>query len=123
MTDFFIGHVAYYFIVLLLMIGLYGMLFKKNFLKKLIGMNILQSSIIIFYVASASKYRATVPVIDPRLGEIIKPEHYINPLPHTLMLTAIVVSVATTGVALALLIVIYKRYKTLEEDEILERMK
>jgi multicomponent Na+:H+ antiporter subunit C len=122
MTDFFIGHIAYYLIIVLLIIGLWGMLFKKNLVKKLIGMNILQSSIIIFYVASASKYKATVPVIDPRLGAII-PDHYINPLPHTLMLTAIVVSVATTGVALALLITIYKRYKTLNENELLERMK
>lgn len=122
MTDFFIGHIAYYFVIALLIIGLWGMLFKKNLVKKLIGMNILQSSIIIFYVASASKYGATVPVIDPRLGAI-NPADYINPLPHTLMLTAIVVSVATTGVALALLIVIYKRYKTLNEDELLERMK
>ncbi len=122
MTDFFIGHIAYYFIIALLIIGLWGMLFKKNLVKKLIGMNILQSSIIIFYVASASKYNATVPVIDPRLGGINTAD-YINPLPHTLMLTAIVVSVATTGVALALLIVIYKRYKTLNEDELLERMK
>ncbi|MDI6803140.1 MAG: cation:proton antiporter subunit C [Bacteroidota bacterium] len=122
MTDFFIGHMAYYFIIALLIIGLWGMLFKKNLVKKLIGMNILQASIIIFYVASASKYKATVPVIDSRLGAI-NPADYINPLPHTLMLTAIVVSVATTGVALALLIVIYKRFKTLNEDELLERMK
>ncbi|MBU1298641.1 MAG: cation:proton antiporter subunit C [Bacteroidetes bacterium] len=121
MTDFFIGHVAYYFIVALLVIGLYGMLFKKNFVKKLIGMNILQSSVILFYVVSASKYNATVPVIDLKFGS--DPIHYINPLPHTLMLTAIVVSVATTGVALALLIVIYKRFQTLNEDELLERMK
>lgn len=121
MTDFFIGHVAYYFIVALLVIGLYGMLFKKNFVKKLIGMNILQSSVILFYVVSASKYNATVPVIDPKFGS--DPIHYINPLPHTLMLTAIVVGVATTGVALALLIVIYKRFQTLNEDDLLERMK
>ncbi|RCK76524.1 MAG: Multisubunit Na+/H+ antiporter, MnhC subunit [Ignavibacteriae bacterium] len=122
MTDYFIGHAAYYFIITLLLIGLWGMLFKKNYLKKLIGMNILQSSIILFYVVSASKYNATVPVLDPKLGEI-NPSQYINPLPHTLMLTAIVVSVATTGVALALLIVIYKRFNTLDENEILEKMK
>lgn len=122
MTDFFIGHAAYYFIVVLLLIGLWGMLFKKNLLKKLIGMNILQSSIIIFYVVSASKYNATVPVLNSKLDQI-DPAHYINPLPHTLMLTAIVVSVATTGVALALLIVIFKRYNTLDEDELLEKMR
>lgn len=122
MTDYFIGHVAYYFIILLLIIGLWGMLFKRNLLKKLIGMNILQSSIILFYIVSASKYNATVPVLNPKL-KVIEPSQYINPLPHTLMLTAIVVSVATTGVALALLIVIYKRFNTLDENELLEKMK
>ncbi len=122
MTDFFIGHAAYYLIIVLLLIGLYGMLFKKNYIKKLIGLNILQSSIILFFVASSSKNNATVPVIFSLAGEI-NPADYINPLPHTLMLTAIVVSVATTGVALALLIIIYRRYKTLNEAELLERMK
>lgn len=122
MTSYFIGHAAYYFIIVLLLIGMWGMLFKKNLLKKLIGMNILQSSIILFYVVSASKYNATVPVLDPRLGTIDSSQ-YINPLPHTLMLTAIVVSVATTGVALALLIVIYRKFGTLNEDELLEKMR
>ncbi len=122
MIEIFLGHSAYFFIVVLLLIGMYGMLFKKNLIKKLIGMNILQSSIILFYVVSAYKWNATVPVLDPRLGTPL-PVQYINPLPHTLMLTAIVVSVATTGVALALIVVLYKRYQTLDEDELLERMK
>ena len=55
--------------------------------------------------------------------EVIETAKYINPLPHTLMLTAIVVGVATTGVAFALVIMIYKRYKTLNETELLKRMK
>jgi len=120
--EFIVGHLLYWLIILLLLVGIYGILAKQNLLKKLIGMNIFQSSIILFYVASASKRNATVPVVDPGLIGV-DPANYINPLPHTLMLTAIVVSVATTGVAFALLITIYRRYKTLDEKVLLERMR
>lgn len=120
--DFIAGHYLYWLIVLLLLLGLYGMLAKRNLVKKLIGMNIFQTSIILFYIASASKRNATVPVIDSQLGAL-DPTHYINPLPHTLMLTAIVVNVATTGVAFALLISIYRRYRTLDESTLLKRMR
>lgn len=116
------GHMAYACILLLLVIGLYGMLMKRNLVKKLIGMTIFQSAIILFFVAGAFRWGGTVPVKDDRVG-IAESIHYINPLPHTLMLTAIVVGVATVGLALALLIQIYKRYGTLEEDELIERMK
>lgn len=131
MIDFILGHYAYWFTLVLLVIGLYGMMMKKNLVKKLIGMTIFQVSVIIFYVSSAVKWGATVPII--KEGDIEKVHHgmtdaisaaqYINPLPHTLMLTAIVVGVATTGVAFALVISIFKRYKTLNEAELLERMK
>ena len=120
--EFIADHNLYWIIFLLLLVGLYGMLAKRNLVKKLIGMNIFQTSIILFYIASASKRNATVPVIDPTLG-VVDPVHYINPLPHTLMLTAIVVSVATTGVGFALLISIYRRYRTLDEDTLLKRMR
>ena len=120
--EFIAGHNLYWIIILLLLVGLYGMLAKQNLVKKLMGMNILQTSIILFYIASASKRNATVPVIDPALGSV-DPAYYINPLPHTLMLTAIVVSVATTGVGFALLISIYRRYRTLDEDTLLKRMR
>ncbi len=120
--EFIAGHNLYWIISLLLLVGLYGMLAKRNLVKKLIGMNIFQTAIILFYIASASKWNATVPVIDPALGSV-DPAHYINPLPHTLMLTAIVVSVATTGVGFALLISIYRRYRTLDEDTLLKRMR
>lgn len=122
MLDFVIGHFTYWIIILLMALGLYGMLAKANLVKKLIGMSILQSSVIIFYVASASKWGGTVPVIDPAIGTADS-ARYINPLPHTLMLTAIVVGVATTGVAFALMISIYRRYKTLDEPQLLKRMK
>jgi len=131
MLDFILGHYAYWFTLVLLVIGLYGMMMKKNLVKKLIGMTIFQVSIIIFYVSSAVKWGATVPILKDTdiekvhhgIVDTISTAKYINPLPHTLMLTAIVVGVATTGVAFALVISIYKRYKTLEEPELLKRMK
>lgn len=112
---------AYVFTVVLLLIGLYGMLLKRNLVKKLIGMNIFQGAIILFYVVHAYKHGATVPVYDYALGA--DASLYMNPIPHGLMLTAIVVSVATTGVGLALLITIHKRFGTLEENELLAAMR
>lgn len=121
MSDLLQGYYAYWFIIGLMMIGLYGMLLKRNLVKKLIGMTILQASVILFFVASGTKTGGTVPIVDP-LRSTDHPSLYINPLPHTLMLTAIVVGVATLGVAFALLISIYRRYQTLDEDSLLERM-
>jgi multicomponent Na+:H+ antiporter subunit C len=105
----------------LLVIGLYGMVGKRNLLKKIIGMNIFQTAIFLFFIQGGAKPGATVPIWDPRIAT--EAAGYINPLPHVLILTAIVVSVATTGVALALLITIYRRYGSLEEATILERMR
>jgi multicomponent Na+:H+ antiporter subunit C len=105
----------------LLVIGLYGMVAKRNLLKKVIGMNIFQTAIFLFFIQGATKPGATVPVWDAQISA--EAAGYINPLPHVLILTAIVVSVATTGVALALLMTIYRRYRSLEEGTILERMK
>ncbi|RJP60632.1 MAG: NADH-quinone oxidoreductase subunit J [Ignavibacteriales bacterium] len=122
MFDFIAGHYDYWFIILLLVIGLYGMTVKKNLVKKLIGMTIFQAAIILFYISSAIKIDATVPIIIENLSAE-NPANYINPLPHALMLTAIVVGVATVGVAFALLILIYKNYKTLDETELIELMK
>ena len=122
MLKFIYGHYAYWFTFILLAIGLYGMIIKKNLVKKLIGMTIFQVSVILFYIASSAKWGGTVPVLDHAIGAADSTK-YINPLPHTLMLTAIVVGVATTGVAFALVISIFKRYKTLDETVLLERMK
>jgi multicomponent Na+:H+ antiporter subunit C len=105
----------------LLVIGLYGMVGKRNLLKKVIGLNIFQTAIFLFFIQGATKPGATVPVWNARIS--VEAAGYINPLPHVLILTAIVVSVATTGVALALLMTIYRRYRSLEEGIILERMK
>ena len=122
MTDFLLGHYVYWSIFVLLVVGLYGMMFKNNLAKKLIGMIIFQVSVIMFYVASAVKWSATVPVLDPVTG-VADAAKYISPLQHCLMLTAIVVGVATSGVAFSLAILIYRRYKTLEESDLMEHMK
>jgi multicomponent Na+:H+ antiporter subunit C len=103
-------------------LGLYGVLSKHNLMKKVIGLNIFQSSIILFFISISAKWGATVPVIDPEL-DATDPSLYANPLPHVLMLTAIVVMVATLGVALSIIVLIYRRYHSLDEREILERMR
>lgn len=120
MIKFFFGHYAYWLVFILMTIGLYGMMMKRNLVKKLIGLTIFQVSVIMFFVSTSSKWGGTVPVLDKSIGYGI--HQYINPLPHTLMLTAIVVGVATSGVAFALVISIYKRYRTLDEHKLLERM-
>ena len=119
----------YWLYIILMMIGLYAMIVKNNLIKKLVGMNIFQTSIILFYVSIGYKQGATIPIIENAHGSghggeklVIHAADYINPLPHVLMLTAIVVSVATFGVALALAVKIYQRYQTLEEDEIRMRL-
>jgi len=122
MSDFILGHYTYWGVFILMLLGLYGMIFKNNLAKKLIGMTIFQVSIIMFYVASASKWSSTVPVLDPAMGAA-DAARYISPLQHCLMLTAIVVDVATSGVAFSLAIVIYRHYKTLDEPLLIERMK
>ncbi len=111
----------YWIISVLMLVGVYGMMAKRNLLKKLMGMNILQVGVILFYLTFSPKTGATLPVLDERVGNAV--DAYANPLPQALMLTAIVVGIATTGVALALLIRIHRRYGTIEEDEILEKMR
>jgi len=91
-----------------------------------VGMNIFQTAIILFYVSIGCKKGATIPTIIEHGHEhplVVHAVDYINPLPHVLMLTAIVVGVSTLGVALALAIRIYNKYNTLEEDEILEQIR
>ena len=121
MLDFFTGHYAYWFTIILLCIGLYGILFKKNLVKKTIGLAILQISVVLYFVSVASKWDATVTVLDPGIP-VDQVANYLNPLPHTLMLTAIVVGVATLGVAFTLLMAIFNRYKTLDEQELIEKI-
>ena len=107
--------------VILFLWGFYIMVTHHNLVKKLIGMYIVQTSVIFFLVAISAKTGATVPILlsgtDP-----IQAATYTNPLPHVLTLTAIVVQVATLGVSLALVAAIYRKYGSLDEDEILKRL-
>jgi multicomponent Na+:H+ antiporter subunit C len=120
--EFIVGKYNYWIYIGLMMIGFYAMIAKKNLVKKLIGMNIFQTSIILFFISIGSKRDATIPIVEHGLRSI-QASQYINPLPHVLMLTAIVVMVSTFGVALALLLMIHRKYHTLEEDEILKLMR
>ena len=126
LLDVLISRVNYWVYIVLMMIGLYGIIAKKNLVKKIIGMNILQTAVILFFISAGAKKDATIPIIEhghDAAHTAVTATHYINPLPHVLMLTAIVVAVATLGVALSLVIRIHQRYHTLEENEILERIK
>lgn len=116
------GQLAYWLSTALLLLGLYGMLAKPNLVRKLMAMNILQVAVIMFFITLAAKSGATAPIAIEASGPPAAIA-YANPLPHTLMLTAIVVSVSTTGVALALLIRIHRRYGTLDEVELLAKMR
>ena len=110
----------------MMMIGLYAMIAKNNLVKKVIGMNIMQTAVILFFVSIGAKHAATIPIIEHGHGleqQAVQAVHYANPLPHVLMLTAIVVAVATLGVALALIIKLHRQYHTLEEDEIIAQLK
>ncbi len=115
----------YWLYVVLMMIGFYAMIGKRNLVKKLLGMNIFQTAIILFYVSIGVKRGGGIPIVDKQQALLgaIDVATIDNPLPHVLMLTAIVVAVSVTGVALAILLRIYREYGTLEEDEILEKIR
>ena len=117
MIEFFFEKYIYWFSILLMMIGLYAMIEKGNLIKKIIGMNIFQTAVFLFYISIAKVEGGTAPILWK------KADLYANPLPHVLILTAIVVSVSVTAVALALVLRIYKAYGTIEEEQILKMAK
>jgi len=112
----------YWVSIILMLIGFYAMIAKGNLVKKIIGLNIFQTAIFLFYISLADIgpiLRGTAPIVSEEI--ISKGYVYVNPLPHVLILTAIVVAIATTAVALALIIRMYEEYGTIEEDEIIEK--
>lgn len=124
--EILISRINYWVYIALMMIGLYGIIIKNNIMKKIIGLSILQTAVILFFVSIGAKRDATIPIIDHTNASAhteISATNFINPLPHVLMLTAIVVAVATLGVALSMVIKIYREYNTLEEDEILPQLR
>ncbi|MCH7936205.1 MAG: cation:proton antiporter subunit C [Proteobacteria bacterium] len=108
----FLGLLNYWIIIVLMMTGFYIVIAHNNLVKKIVGLNIFQASVFVFYITMAKVKGGTAPI----LAEGI--EVYSNPLPHVLILTAIVVGVATTALGLALVIRIRDAYGTIEDDEI-----
>jgi multicomponent Na+:H+ antiporter subunit C len=101
------------------MLGLYTMIAHRNLMKKVVGMSIFQTAIILFFLVLSIKRGASLPIVP---AGPVDPRAFVNPLPHALMLTAIVVMVATSGVALAILIRLHGLYGTLEEDLLADRI-
>ena len=105
----------YWVVVVLMMIGLYIVIARDNLVKKMMGLSIFQVSVILFYVSMGKVSGGTAPIIPEGGGEVV----YSNPLPHVLMLTAIVVGVATLALGLAIVVRIHEAYGSVEEDEII----
>ena len=120
MAELFLARYVYVFVLALLAIGLYGMFVKRDLAKKIIGMTIFTTAIYLFFIEGSVKDDAGPPVIDPDVG--VRPAAYVDPLPHLLILTAIVVGVGIVGVALALLVRIYRAHGTFDEDVVVARL-
>ena len=108
----FPGLFNYWIVVVLMMTGFYIVIAHGNLIKKVVGLNIFQVSVFVLYISMSKIKGGTAPILDEGI------EIYTNPLPHVLILTAIVVGVATTALALALIVRIRDSYGTIEEDEI-----
>ncbi len=110
--DTFLGHYNYWIVIALMMAGLYTIAASGNFVKKVIGLNIFQTSVFLFFISLGKVSGGTAPIIAEGWAR------YSNPLPHVLILTAIVVGVATTALGLALIVRINRAYETIEDDEV-----
>ena len=102
----------YWAVILLMMIGYYGMIVCGNMVKKIIGLAIFQTAAFILFISAGKVLGGATPIL--RVGVTL----YSNPLPHVLILTAIVVGVATTAVGLALTVRIYEAFSTIDDDAI-----
>lgn len=107
-----LGLYNYWVVVVLMMVGFYIVIAHGNLVKKIVGLSIFQTSVFIFYISMANIDGATAPILAAGI------EKYSNPLPHVLILTAIVVGIATTALGLALTVRIKEAYGSIEEDEI-----
>ena len=108
-----IGIWNYWIVFLLMMIGLFLVIGRKNFLKKIVGLTIFQTSVFLLYITFGKIKGGTPPILNNAIDTV-----YSNPLPHVLILTAIVVGVATTALGLSLVLRINLEYGSIEEDEI-----
>jgi len=103
----------YYVVIVLMMLGFYAVIARGNMIKKMVGLNIFQTSVFMLYISVGKIDGGTAPILTGDPTSV-----YSNPLPHVLILTAIVVGVATTAVGYALIIRIYEAYGTIEDDEV-----
>ena len=103
----------YYVVIILMMLGFYAVIARGNMVKKMVGLNIFQTSVFMLYISVGKIDGGTAPILTGDPASV-----YSNPLPHVLILTAIVVGVATTAVGYALIIRIYEAYGTIEDDEV-----
>lgn len=110
-----VGHYGYWVAVFLMVAGIYIAIASGNLVKKLIGLGVFQTSVYLLYIAPGTLIGATAPIISKSFTT------YSNPLPHVLILTAIVVGVATLALGLAIVVRVREAYGSIEEDEIVER--
>jgi multicomponent Na+:H+ antiporter subunit C len=108
------GLINYWIVIIFMMIGLYIVISRGNLIKKIVGLNIFQVSVFVLYISISKINGGSAPILD----ETIK--SYSNPLPHVLILTAIVVGVATTSLGLALIVRIREAFGSVEEDDLLK---
>ena len=115
--NFILGHLNYWLFILLMMIGLYIVIARGNLIKKIVGLNIFQTSVFMFYISIGKVSGGTAPIypIDMKINSATV---YSNPLPHVLILTAIVVGIATTALGLALIVRIREAYGNIEDEDI-----
>ena len=121
--DFIFAHANYWLFVTLMMTGLFIVVARGNLLKKIVGLNIFQSAVFMLYISIGKISGGTAPIFPTDLQGKLKFDPsivYSNPLPHVLILTAIVVGVATTALGLALIVRIRESFDTIEEDELLK---
>lgn len=111
---FIAGHYNYWMVIVLMVLGLYVTIARGNLIKKIIGLNLFQTSVFMLYISAGKIVGGTAPIATGTPGTV-----YSNPLPHVLILTAIVVGISTTALAFALIVRIRESYGTIEEDEIL----
>lgn len=113
MLSFVSGHYNYWLGIVLMMVGLYVAISRGNLIKKVVGLNLFQTSVFMLYISMGKVAGGTAPILTGKPDTV-----YSNPLPHVLILTAIVVGISTTALALALVVRIRESYGTIEEDEI-----
>ena len=116
--EFIVGHLNYWLFTVLMMTGLYIVVAKGNLVKKIVGLNIFQTAVFMLYISMGKVSGGTAPIF-PSDMQIDPATVYSNPLPHVLILTAIVVGIATTSLGLALVVRIHEEFGTIEEDEVL----